>query len=92
MELSSSTGIKASVIRPGYFFPTALDRDHTRGTGARIMDCIFTPLYSTLLPSTYTAVEGMAKVALALAKGQWRDESLVRSKRMNEMMKELGEA
>jgi hypothetical protein len=55
----------------------------------RIIDFIMTPLISVVMPSSYTSVEGMGKVAVALAKGQWADERLIRASRMNEMMKEI---
>lgn len=89
LDIPSLTSIKASVIRPGYFFPTPLDSAHIRGVGRRVLDNIFTPLFSTLIPSKYTTVEGMGKVAVALVKGQWSDERLVSAKRMNEMAREL---
>jgi hypothetical protein len=54
-----------------------------------MLDVILTPFISTVLPSSYTSVEGLGKVALALAMGRWSDERLVRASRMNEMMKEI---
>jgi hypothetical protein len=50
---------------------------------------ILTPFISTVMPSSYTSVEGMGKVAIALAMGRWSDERLIRASRMNEMMKEV---
>jgi len=89
LELPPSSNIRATIIRPAYFFPTKADRNHLRSSTGRMLDVILTPFISTVLPSSYTSVEGLGKVALALAMGRWSDERLVRASRMNEMMKEI---
>jgi len=89
LELPPSSNIRATIIRPAYFFPTKADRNHIRSSTCRIVDVIATPLISTVMPSSYTSVEGLGRVAVALAKGEWGDERLIRASRMNEMMGEI---
>jgi len=89
LELPPSSNIRATIIRPAYFFPTKADRNYLRSSTGRIVNVILTPFISTVMPSSYTSVEGMGKVAIALAMGRWSDERLIRASRMNEMMKEI---
>jgi len=89
LELPPSSNIRATIIRPAYFFPTKADRNYLRSSTGRIVNVILTPFISTVMPSSYTSVEGMGKVAIALAMGRWSDERLIRASRMNEMLKEI---
>ncbi|KAF9053628.1 hypothetical protein BDZ89DRAFT_1004605 [Hymenopellis radicata] len=82
--------IQASVLRPGYFFPShPVDRAHTRGTGARVADHIFTPLFRGLLSSQYTPIEDLGRFAVELAKGTWGESHWQRTFTNTEMQKLL---
>jgi hypothetical protein len=87
LELPPSSNIKATIIRPAYFFPTKTDRTHTRSPTERAIDVIATPFLSAIIPSCYTSVEALGRTAVELAKGRWSDETLIRASRIHELMK-----
>ena len=73
LDLPSSSNIRCSILRPGYFFPAKEDA-HIRSSTSRFIDKIVTPVISNLAPSVYTPVEGLGKVAVELSKGRWDEE------------------
>jgi uncharacterized protein YbjT (DUF2867 family) len=89
IDLPPSSNIKPSIMRPAYFFPGKEDA-HIRSSTARFLDKIATPVFSTIAKGLYTPVEGLAQVALGLAKGQWdNDEDRVfRNARIRKLLKE----
>jgi len=89
LGLPPSSNIKATVIRPGYFFPTKADRSHIRSPTERIFNVMLTPFLSTVIPSSYTSVEGLGRIAVELAKGRWGDERLIKASKMHELLKEI---
>jgi len=89
LELPPSSNIIATIIRPAYFFPTKADRNHIRSATGRVINVIATPLLSTIMPSYYTGVEELGRIAVEFAKGRWGDERLIRASRIHELMKEI---
>ncbi|KAG1757245.1 hypothetical protein EDB19DRAFT_1866181 [Suillus lakei] len=91
-DLPPSSNIKASVMRPAYFFPSKdhpSDRENIRSSTARAMDCLMTPVVKTLLPSMYTPIEDLGLFAVEAAKGRWSDEQLFPNSKMREHLKAL---
>jgi hypothetical protein len=89
-DLPLSSNIKASVMRPAYFFPSKdhpSDRDNIRSSTARAMDCFMTPIMKTILPSMYTPIEDLGFFAVEAAKGRWSDEKLFSNSKMRELIK-----
>lgn len=91
-DLPPSSNIKASVMRPAYFFPSKdhpSERENIRSPTARAMDCLLTPIMKTVLPSMYTPVEDLGLFAVEAAKGRWSDENLFPNSKMREYLKVL---
>ncbi|KAG2044349.1 hypothetical protein BDR03DRAFT_938970 [Suillus americanus] len=89
-DLPPSSNVKASVMRPAYFFPSKdhpSDRDNIRSPTARAMDCLMTPIMKTILPSMYTPIEDLGLFAVEAAKGRWSDEKLFSNSKMRELIK-----
>jgi len=89
---NASEGMKAHILRPAYFFPSKQypqDRKNQRSSSAGIMDCVMTPLLSTLAPNQYIPVDDLAHFAVEAAKGRWPDEVLFRNARMRELLKQV---
>ncbi|KAK7683515.1 hypothetical protein QCA50_013349 [Cerrena zonata] len=88
----TNTGFATHIIRPGYFFPSKeypADRLNQRGSGADCVDRIMSPVYSTLLPSLYTPIDTLGKIAVELAKGRFKDITLVRNSTLRELGSQL---
>lgn len=89
---NATPGMKAHLIRPGYFFPPKQfpeDRKHQRSTTAIVLDKVMTPLINVLSPSLYTPVEDLGLFALAVAKGKWTDKELFRNKDLRELVEQV---
>lgn len=89
-DLPPSSNIKASVMRPAYFFPSKdhpSDRENIRSSTTRVIDCLMTPIMKTILPSMYTPIEDLGLFAVEAAKGRWSNENLFPNSKMRELIK-----
>jgi hypothetical protein len=86
--LPSSSGIKASIIRPGWFHPTKED-EHLRPAAARVAHTLLAPIVKLAWSSKYTPVEAIGKLTVEMAKGRWSEEQLFRNVRLRELMAEV---
>lgn len=89
-DLPPSSNIKASVMRPAYFFPSKdhpSDRENIRSPTTRAIDCLMSPIMKTILPSMYTPIEDLGFFAVEVAKGRWSDEKLFPNSKMRELTK-----
>lgn len=89
----SSGKVKASVLRPAYFFPSPEypeDAQHQRGATARFMHTVLSPVYSAM--SMVTPVENLAEFAIQAAKGMWEDKGrLFENGEMNKLVQQARE-
>ncbi|KAH7930913.1 hypothetical protein BV22DRAFT_1077465 [Leucogyrophana mollusca] len=95
LDLPAISGIKSSIIRPAYFFPSRdhpSDRLNIRSSTARALDCVAAPILRAVAPSMYTPIEGMGLFAVEVAKGRWHEENLFRNTRMVELVKSMEKA
>ncbi|KAG1754962.1 uncharacterized protein EDB91DRAFT_262829 [Suillus paluster] len=91
-DLPPSSNIKASTMRPAYFFPSKdhpSDRENIRSPAARAIDCLAAPVMRTILPSMYTPIEDLGLFAIEAAKGRWSDENLFPNSKIREYIKAL---
>jgi len=89
---NTSASMKAHIIRPGYFFPSAKypeDRKNQRSRVAGILDYALTPLFECAMPSLTVSTEELGRFAVELAKGRWPDQELFRNGQMRELVKQL---
>ena len=89
-ELCKDTNMKTHIFRPGYFFPSKDypdDRLNQRGSLERAADVLMTPLFSTLLPSSYTPINEFGPFTLEILKGRWPQQELFRNAEMRKLMK-----
>ena len=84
-DLSPSSGIRASIVRPGWFHPTKAD-EHLRSATARVLHTLFAPIIKWVWPSIYTPVEAIGQLTVEIAKGRWSEEQLFRNVRLRELM------
>jgi len=87
-DLSSSSGVKASIVRPGWFHPPKHD-EHLRSASARVTHTLLSPIVKLVWSSAYTPVEAIGKLTVEIAKGRWSDEQLFRNVRLRELMAEV---
>ena len=85
MDLPPSSGIRASIVRPGWFHPTKED-EHLRSATARTLHTLFAPIIKGVWPSAYTPVEAIGQLTVEIAKGRWSEEQLFRNVRLRELM------
>ncbi|KAG0700675.1 hypothetical protein DFH29DRAFT_611355 [Suillus ampliporus] len=91
-DLAPSSNIKASIMRPAYFFPSKdhpSDRENIRSPILRAIDCLATPIMKTVLPSMYTPIEDLGLFAVEAAKGRWSDENFFPNSKIREYIKTL---
>lgn len=76
------------IVRPGYFRPprtSPSDWAHQRTRLESAADRVLGPALGLLAPGLLTPLDEMARVVLGLAKGEWKEEGLVRNKRLREL-------
>ncbi|KAI0058139.1 hypothetical protein BV25DRAFT_1919513 [Artomyces pyxidatus] len=71
---ASNGAIKATVMRPSYFFPAPADAPHQRSTTERYVHTFLGNALSTFVPRAAISVEVLARFAVDAAKGQWEDQ------------------
>ncbi|CCL98335.1 uncharacterized protein FIBRA_00329 [Fibroporia radiculosa] len=89
---ANSVGMKAHILRLGYFFPSskyAEVRRNPRDLPLQCTDCIMAPLLSFMAPTLSTPRHDLAWCAVELAKGRWPDKALVRSEEITQLTKKL---
>jgi hypothetical protein len=88
----SEGGMKAHIIRPGYFVPSRAypaDWQNQRSALESAMDRILSPVMGTLLPSYVSPVAELSRMTLEVAKGRWPDVDLFHNKLMRELAREI---
>ncbi|KAI0694526.1 hypothetical protein BC835DRAFT_1349407 [Cytidiella melzeri] len=88
----STPGMRAYIVRPGYFVPPRKypeDWTNQRAGWESGLDCVLGPAVRQLTPSLTISVEDMSKVALEIARGRWSDVQLFRNKTMRELSHQL---
>ena len=85
MDLPPSSGIRASIVRPGWFHPSKED-EHLRPATSRVLHTLFSPIIKGVWPSMYTPVEAIGQLTVDIAKGRWPEEQLFSNVRLRELV------
>lgn len=90
----SNGTFKATIIRPGYFFPDPnypADAKNQRSSAERWGDTLLGGAIGKVMPSLYTPVNDMAKFVVEAVKGTWDSRgSLFRNTELRKALKEEG--
>ncbi|KAI0053889.1 hypothetical protein FA95DRAFT_10895 [Auriscalpium vulgare] len=86
---SSDGAIKATVLRPSYFFPAPADAAFQRSRTSRYVDTVLGTALKTLLPTAAIDVEEIAKFAIGATKGTYEvNGELFENKDMKRLLRE----
>ncbi|KAI0265524.1 hypothetical protein BC834DRAFT_824845 [Gloeopeniophorella convolvens] len=84
--------LKATIMRPGYFFPSKehpQDAQNQRGLSMRIADKVLGRPFSVIYPSGATTVEQVGQFATEAARGRWGDGPIYENTEMKKLLKSL---
>ncbi|KAI0063893.1 hypothetical protein BV25DRAFT_1934938 [Artomyces pyxidatus] len=86
---ASEGTLKATVMRPSYFFPAPADALHQRGRLMRIADKTLGALLRNVLPFAVISNDEIAEFAVRGAKGQWESRGeIFQNTEMKRLVKE----
>jgi hypothetical protein len=88
LNLPADSGIKATILRPGYFFPDKELAQNSRPLTQRLLSKVLVPAMSSLKPDLYIPIRDLSGFAVNAAKGMWDKEgtSVFSNPRMRELM------